>query len=73
MRNFIEMGFDISVNAYSFQDNDSLKMVRDLPLDRLHLETDSPWGKLDRKEGGVVHKYLKNAPHFLLTKEAQKY
>lgn len=44
MQSLIEMGFNVSVNGFSFQDQTSLEMVKALPLDKLQLETDAPWG-----------------------------
>ncbi|RMZ81606.1 hypothetical protein DV737_g2477, partial [Chaetothyriales sp. CBS 132003] len=60
MKVLIEMGFDISVNAFSFRDQASLHMVREIPLDRLHIETDAPWGEISANLD-VAKRYLVNA------------
>lgn len=44
MQRLIDMGFDISVNGFSFRDRESMDMVAAIPLERLHIETDAPWG-----------------------------
>ncbi|KAK4502274.1 hypothetical protein PRZ48_005699 [Zasmidium cellare] len=44
MLSLVDMGHHISVNGFSFQDPESLEMVRAIPLDSLQLETDAPWG-----------------------------
>lgn len=44
MLSLVEMGLQISVNGFSFEDPASMEMVKAIPLDRLQLETDAPWG-----------------------------
>ncbi|KAJ9625569.1 hypothetical protein H2203_004326 [Taxawa tesnikishii (nom. ined.)] len=61
MEALIEMGFDVSVNGFSFKDEESLEMVKAIPLDRLQLETDAPWGEIPANSD-VAKNYLKNAP-----------
>ncbi|ETN38933.1 uncharacterized protein HMPREF1541_06975 [Cyphellophora europaea CBS 101466] len=46
MRKLIELGFDISVNGFSFKNWSSLEMVNKVPLEKLQLETDAPWGEV---------------------------
>jgi len=60
MQVLVRMGFDISVNGFSFRDRESLEMVRDVPLENLHLETDAPWGVMPATSE-VVKRYLVNA------------
>ncbi|KAL5338685.1 hypothetical protein BJX70DRAFT_191217 [Aspergillus crustosus] len=43
METLVSLGFDISVNGISFRTEESLEMVRALPLERLQFETDAPW------------------------------
>ena len=38
-----KLGFHVGVNGCSFKTDDNLKVMRTLPLDRLHLETDGPY------------------------------
>lgn len=44
MQFLVEMGLHISVNEFSFQDVSALEMVKNIPLNKLLLETDAPWG-----------------------------
>lgn len=44
MQRLVALGFDLSVNGFSFTDAAGLEMVKAIPLDRLQLETDAPWG-----------------------------
>ncbi|KAK1143389.1 hypothetical protein N8T08_006717 [Aspergillus melleus] len=43
MRQLVDLGLDISVNGVCFRTEEQLDMVRHIPLERLHLETDAPW------------------------------
>lgn len=43
MRQLVEMGFDIGVNGCSLKTEENLAVVREIPLERLQLETDGPW------------------------------
>ncbi|KAL4873423.1 hypothetical protein BDV12DRAFT_182251 [Aspergillus spectabilis] len=43
METLVSLGFEISVNGISFRTEESLEMVRALPLEKLQLETDAPW------------------------------
>lgn len=56
MQSLVDMGLDVSVNGFSFQDPASLEMVRAIPLDRLQLETDAPWGYIP-PNSGLAKKY----------------
>lgn len=72
MRRLVALGFDISVNAFSFATDESRKMVAEIPLDHLQLETDSPWGYLpDGSE--VVKQYCVNATNPPLAKKRNKW
>ncbi|KAK9422339.1 putative TatD family hydrolase [Seiridium unicorne] len=46
MERLVELGLDISVNGFSFQDRESLDMVAAIPLENLQTETDAPWGEI---------------------------
>lgn len=72
MRKLVELGFDISVNSFSFSHEESLKMVADIPLDHLQIETDSPWGYLgDTSE--LVKRYCTNASQLPIAKKRNKW
>lgn len=44
MLSLVNMGLHISVDGFSCQDVAALEMIKAIPLDRLPLETDAPWG-----------------------------
>jgi TatD DNase family protein len=60
MQKLITMGLQISVNNLSFRDRESLEMIRDVPLNKLQIETDAPWGDI-QASSEVAKAYLKNA------------
>ena len=39
----LHMGLDIGLNGCSLKEEENLRLVRTLPLDRVHFETDAPW------------------------------
>ena len=61
MQQLLDLGLDISVNGFSFKSTESLEMVAALPLDRLHLETDAPWGEI-KTTSELAVRYCKFAP-----------
>jgi TatD DNase family protein len=69
MLGILGMGFDVSVSGVSFATEQQLQMVRSIPLDRLHLETDAPWCELPKTVDG----YLKDAPPLPLNRKPKDY
>ncbi|GKT33000.1 TatD family like protein, partial [Aduncisulcus paluster] len=53
----LKLGFDIGVNGCSLKTEENLRVVRDIPLDRLHLETDAPWCEI--RPSHASYKYVK--------------
>jgi TatD DNase family protein len=43
MLELVEMGFDIGVNGCSLKTIENIEVVREIPLERIQLETDGPW------------------------------
>lgn len=43
MRRVVEMGLSVGVNGCSLKSEESLEVVREIPLERLMVETDGPW------------------------------
>ncbi|KAF3026561.1 hypothetical protein E8E14_014025 [Neopestalotiopsis sp. 37M] len=60
MEKLVELGFDVSVNGFSFLDRESLVMVAAIPLDKLQIETDAPWGEI-KATSEIAKRYLVNA------------
>ncbi|OBR07339.1 TatD family hydrolase [Colletotrichum higginsianum IMI 349063] len=72
MKALVDMGFDVGVNGFSLQDRGGLEMVRDVPLGRLQIETDAPWGEIPAGSG-VGKRYLANAPAAAQSKKKDKF
>jgi TatD DNase family protein len=72
MTKLTDMGFDVSVNGFSFKDRESLEMVAAVPLERLQLETDAPWGTI-QPSSEVAKRYLVNAPPLPASKKRDKF
>lgn len=72
MKELVAMGFDVSVNGFSFQDRESLEMVREVPLENLQIETDAPWGEIPAGSD-VAKRYLVNAPALPQSKKKDKF
>lgn len=60
MRQLVALGLHVSVNNFAFKDRESLEMIRQLPLDKLQIETDAPWGEI-QASSEVAKAYLRNA------------
>lgn len=60
MQTLVDLGLDVSVNAFSFRGRESLEMVRAVPLEKLQIETDAPWGDV-QATSEVAKAYLKHA------------
>ncbi|USP76728.1 Deoxyribonuclease Tat-D [Curvularia clavata] len=60
MEKLTSMGLHVSVNNFAFRDRDSLEMIRQIPLEKLQIETDAPWGEI-QASSEVAKAYLQNA------------
>jgi len=72
MQKLVSLGLDVSVNGFSFKDRESLEMVATIPLNRLQLETDAPWGII-QANSEVAKRYLANAPALPGSKKKDKW
>jgi TatD DNase family protein len=72
MQRLIDMGLEISVNGFAFKDRESLEMVAAVPLDKLQLETDAPWGVI-QANSEVAKRYLGNVPVLPQSKKKDKW
>ncbi|KAH6995794.1 hypothetical protein BKA56DRAFT_570021 [Ilyonectria sp. MPI-CAGE-AT-0026] len=72
MEKLVELGFDVSVNGFSFKDQESLRMVSKIPLERLQIETDAPWGEL-KATSDLVKRYCANAKPLPSSKKKDKW
>lgn len=57
MLELVSMGFDIGINGCSLKTEENLEVVKEVPLERLQLETDGPWCEIRASHASA--KYLK--------------
>jgi TatD DNase family protein len=43
MQRLVAMGFDIGINGCSLKTEENVSVVKEVPLERLQIETDGPW------------------------------
>jgi len=72
MQKLVSLGLDVSVNGFSFKDRKSLEMVAAIPLNKLQLETDAPWGII-QANSEAAKRYLVNAPALPGSKKKDKW
>lgn len=72
MEKLVSLNLGVSVNGFSFQTRESLDMVAAIPLRRLQIETDAPWGEL-KPSSEVVKRYLTNLPALPASKKRDKW
>ncbi len=60
MRRLVRLGFDIGVNGCSLKTEGNLDVVKEIPLDRIQLETDGPWCEMRASHASA--KYLLPPP-----------
>ncbi|GAB7364862.1 hypothetical protein MBLNU230_g5654t2 [Neophaeotheca triangularis] len=60
LHEILELGFDVGINGCSMKTEENLAVVKEVPLDKLQIETDGPWCEMRPSHAGS--KYLKDAP-----------
>ncbi|KZZ92359.1 deoxyribonuclease tatD [Ascosphaera apis ARSEF 7405] len=60
MRRLVDLGLDIGVNGCSLKLQENLDVVKEIPLDRLQLETDGPWCEI--RPSHASFKFTAGAP-----------
>jgi TatD DNase family protein len=60
MQNLVAMGFDIGINGCSMKTDENIEVVKEVPLERIQIETDGPWCEMRPSHASA--KFLKDAP-----------
>ncbi|KAI7493309.1 hypothetical protein KC367_g8656 [Hortaea werneckii] len=60
MQGVVALGFDVGINGCSLKKEEDCAVVKEVPLERLQIETDGPWCEMRPSHAGS--QYLKDAP-----------
>ncbi|KXL48268.1 hypothetical protein M433DRAFT_147851 [Acidomyces richmondensis BFW] len=60
MRSIVNLGFDIGINGCSMKTEENVAVVKEVPIERLQIETDGPWCEMRPSHASA--RFLKNAP-----------
>lgn len=60
LKDIVAMGFDVGINGCSLKTEENLAVTKEVPLERLQIETDGPWCEI--RPSHASSKYLKDAP-----------
>lgn len=60
MQELVALGFDVGINGCSLKTEENLAVAKEVPLERLQIETDGPWCEI--RPSHASSKYLKDAP-----------
>lgn len=60
MQAIVDMGFDVGINGCSLKTDENLAVVKEVPLERIQIETDGPWCEMRPSHASA--KYSKDAP-----------
>lgn len=71
MKRMVEMGLDVGVNGCSLKTEENVKVVREIPLDRLQIETDGPWCEMRASHASAA--FLKDAPPLVKSVKKEKW
>ncbi|KAH8740832.1 hypothetical protein FG386_003071 [Cryptosporidium ryanae] len=55
LNTILDMGLDVGINGCSLKSDDNLITASNIPLNRLHIETDSPWCDIKKTHSGYSY------------------
>ena len=71
MRRLVALGFDIGINGCSLKTEENIAVVKEVPLERLQIETDGPWCEMRPSHASA--KYLDGAPELPKSVKKEKW
>ena len=60
MQQIVNLGFDVGINGCSMKTEENIAVVKEVPLERLQIETDGPWCEMRPSHASAA--YTKDAP-----------
>ncbi|QDS76650.1 hypothetical protein FKW77_008180 [Venturia effusa] len=60
MERLVDLGLDVGVNGCSLKTDENIQVVREMPLDRIQIETDGPWCEMRPSHASA--KFIGDAP-----------
>ena len=60
MQAIVSLGFDVGINGCSMKTEENLAVVKEVPLERLQIETDGPWCEMRPSQASA--KFTEGAP-----------
>jgi TatD DNase family protein len=60
LQQIIDLGFDVGINGCSMKTDENIAVVKELPLERLQIETDGPWCEMRPSQASA--KFTSDAP-----------
>lgn len=55
MHRLVELGLDIGINGCSMKTEENLEVVKEIPLERIQIETDGPWCEIRPSHASAKH------------------
>ncbi|KAF2759821.1 deoxyribonuclease tatD [Pseudovirgaria hyperparasitica] len=71
MRRMVDLGLDVGVNGCSMKTEENIAVVKEIPLERLQIETDGPWCEMRPSHASA--QYTKNAPPLVKAVKKEKW
>lgn len=71
MHRLVALGLDIGVNGCSLKTRENLEVVKEIPLDRIQIETDGPWCEIRPSHASAM--YLEGAPELPKSVKKEKW
>lgn len=73
MQSLVKLGFDIGINGCSMKTEENCAVVKEVPLERLQIETDGPWCEMRPSHASAAYLKLDGAPELPKSVKKEKW